>query len=79
MRVAALAGQQTLNPVRCPVHQVIDEAELQRRMEACRRSGEQHFYIMELQPGYYIDARKRGNLARMLNSSCEPNCETQKW
>ncbi len=58
---------------------VIDEAELQRRMDACGASGEQHFYIMELQSGLFIDARKRGNLARLLNSSCDPNCETQKW
>lgn len=29
--------------------------------------------------GLFIDARKRGNASRMLNSSCDPNCETQKW
>ena len=27
----------------------------------------------------FIDARHKGNLARLLNSSCDPNCETQKW
>lgn len=26
-----------------------------------------------------IDARVKGNVARLLNSSCDPNCETQKW
>ena len=29
--------------------------------------------------GLYIDARRKGNTARLINSSCEPNCETQKW
>lgn len=29
--------------------------------------------------GLIIDARVKGNLARLLNSSCDPNCETQKW
>lgn len=29
--------------------------------------------------GLYIDARRKGNWARLLNSSCDPNCETQKW
>jgi hypothetical protein len=59
--------------------QVIDQAELSRRMDAARDSGEQHFYIMEMGPGLFIDARKKGNHARLLNSCCDPNCETQKW
>lgn len=32
-----------------------------------------------LPAGLIIDARSKGNLARLLNSSCDPNCETQKW
>ncbi|KAF6258157.1 hypothetical protein COO60DRAFT_1152954 [Scenedesmus sp. NREL 46B-D3] len=59
--------------------EVIDTTELQRRMDASRESGEQHFYIMEMGPGLFIDARRKGNHARLLNSCCEPNCETQKW
>jgi hypothetical protein len=59
--------------------EVIDQAELSARMDAARDSGEQHFYIMELAPGLFIDARRKGNHARLLNSCCEPNCETQKW
>lgn len=29
--------------------------------------------------GLIIDARAKGNIARLLNSSCDPNCEAQKW
>jgi len=35
--------------------------------------------MMEMAPGLIIDARPKGNIARLLNSSCDPNCETQKW
>jgi hypothetical protein len=66
-------------PPHTPLCQVIDAAELTRRMVAATAAGDHHFYIMELAPGLYIDARWKGNLARLLNSSCQPNCETQKW
>jgi hypothetical protein len=59
--------------------EVIDAPEMRRRMDAQRRLGQHHFYIMELGPGLFIDALRKGNHARLLNSSCEPNCETQKW
>ena len=29
--------------------------------------------------GTLANARRKGTLARLLNSSCAPNCETQKW
>jgi hypothetical protein len=59
--------------------EVIDEEEMRARMEEARRLREPHFYMMEAEPGVVIDARRRGNLARLLNSSCDPNCVTHKW
>ncbi|GBF90197.1 histone H3 Lys 36 methyltransferase [Raphidocelis subcapitata] len=59
--------------------EVIDSDEMEARMDAQRLAGQHHFYIMGLGPGLFIDALRRGNYARLLNSSCEPNCETQKW
>lgn len=59
--------------------EVVNETERLARMVKARNSGELHFYIMELSPGLYIDAAHVGSNARFMNSSCDPNCETQKW
>lgn len=59
--------------------EVVDENEMRARMEAAKQRQEPHFYMMEMAPGLIIDARPKGNIARLLNSSCDPNCETQKW
>lgn len=48
-------------------------------MVAAKQAGEPHFYLMELQPGRTIDGRHRSNIARLINTSCAPNCRTQKW
>lgn len=48
-------------------------------MQIAKQTGEPHFYMMELAPGLIIDARTKGNVARLINSSCAPNCESQKW
>lgn len=59
--------------------EVIDEAEMSRRMAESRAQGHHHFYMMDMGGGLVIDAMYKGNVARLLNSSCAPNCETQKW
>ena len=38
-----------------------------------------HFYVMELGPDLLIDASRKGNDSRLINHSCDPNLETQKW
>ena len=37
------------------------------------------FYIMELDQGFFVDGKRRGNDSRFINHSCEPNCELQRW
>jgi len=36
----------------------------------------QHTFIFELEDGNVIDAGRRGNAARWINHSCDPNCTT---
>jgi hypothetical protein len=36
-------------------------------------------YLMEISKKEVIDPTTKGNCARFINHSCEPNCETQKW
>lgn len=48
-----------------------------RRMKKYRK--ESKFYILNLDANECIDARHKGNWARFINHSCNPNCETQKW
>ncbi|MDB5188200.1 MAG: nuclear protein [Candidatus Kaiserbacteria bacterium] len=34
-------------------------------------------YLFEIDEKWTIDGSKRGNLARYINHSCDPNCETE--
>ena len=36
-------------------------------------------YLMKLSPKEVIDPTTKGNVARFINHSCNPNCVTQKW
>jgi len=40
---------------------------------------EKMLYIMALDNKVYIDARKKGGVARYINHSCEPNCAVHRW
>ena len=40
---------------------------------------EENYYFLTIDSGLMIDAGPKGNLARFMNHSCQPNCETQKW
>jgi hypothetical protein len=63
------------------VGEVIDNAEVHRRMEAQRRDTPQDkdFYIMELDNGVFVDGKVKGSTSRYINHSCDPNCELQRW
>lgn len=57
---------------------VITEKQLKKRNET-RYRNDIHHYSMSLGDGLVIDARDMGNLARLVNHSCQPNSEIQKW
>ncbi|KAH7649101.1 hypothetical protein FG379_003666 [Cryptosporidium bovis] len=40
---------------------------------------ERHWYCMEIGDDYIIDSTRMGNISRLINHSCEPNCVAQKW
>ena len=57
--------------------EIIDEATKEKRLEDWSKEhpNDPNFYIMELQTGWYIDARHEANLSRFINHSCDPNCK----
>lgn len=59
------------------VGDVVDRETLASRQEEYK--SQKHSYIMQLQSGWYIDATKKGNLARFINHSCKPNCRADPW
>ena len=59
-------------------HQIIDSAEMQRRLDEDYRI-DKHYYGLTVDSSTFIDASKKGNRSRFINHSCEPNCEVQKW
>ena len=57
--------------------EIIDEETKEERLKAWARDhpNDPNFYIMSLQPGWYVDAREVANMARFINHSCDPNCK----
>jgi len=57
--------------------EIIDDKEKEERLKAWSRDhpNDPNFYIMHLEPGWYIDAREVANMARFINHSCDPNCK----
>ncbi|CAF4911985.1 unnamed protein product [Pieris macdunnoughi] len=78
-------GLRTLEDIRAGqfvieyVGELIDEAEFQRRMKWMHQVRDENYYFLTLDKERMIDAGPKGNLARFMNHSCDPNCETQKW
>lgn len=58
------------------VGEIIDEKMKRERLDIWSKDhpNDPNFYIMFLEPGWYIDAREKGNLSRFINHSCDPNC-----
>ncbi len=61
------------------VGELIDDEECKRRIKWANDNDINDFYLMTIEKDRVIDAGPKGNLARFMNHSCEPNCETQRW
>ena len=59
--------------------EILNDVMCEQRLWADKARGETNFYMMEVARNQVIDARLKGNTARLINSSCRPNCETQRW
>ena len=59
--------------------EIIDESTKRDRLDEWARDhpNDPNFYIMQLETGWYIDARVKGNLSRFINHSCDPNCHLE--
>lgn len=61
------------------VGEMIDEEECRARIRHAQENDICNFYMLTLDKDRIIDAGPKGNEARFMNHSCQPNCETQKW
>ncbi|XP_051124458.1 histone-lysine N-methyltransferase ASHH2-like isoform X2 [Andrographis paniculata] len=61
------------------VGEVLDVHAYEARQREYALNGHRHFYFMTLNGSEVIDACAKGNLARFINHSCNPNCRTEKW
>ena len=61
------------------VGELITMAEYRTRMAADQAAGQENYYYLTIDSNRMIDAGPKGNLARFMNHSCDPNCITEKW
>jgi len=59
--------------------EVIDDTELHRRLEEYRKQSAVNYYMFRIGKNLVLDASVKGNNARFINHSCQPNCYSQKW
>ncbi|KAI5065088.1 hypothetical protein GOP47_0019783 [Adiantum capillus-veneris] len=61
------------------VGEVINEAMCEERLWTLKERGDHNFYMCEIGKDFIIDATYKGNAARFVNHSCDPNCNLEKW
>lgn len=61
------------------VGELINNAEMRRRIAAKEAAKDDVYYFLTLTKDLVIDAERKGNMARFMNHSCDPNCESEKW
>jgi len=59
--------------------EVITDKMAEERLNQQKLNGDRHVYMMQLAHDCVIDARNRGNISRLINHSCDPNCQLQRW
>ncbi|CBY22833.1 unnamed protein product [Oikopleura dioica] len=61
------------------IGEIISHDESRIRLEESAKIGVTNYYILELDNLRMIDAGPRGNIARFINHSCDPNCGIDPW
>ncbi|XP_044729740.1 histone-lysine N-methyltransferase NSD2-like [Chrysoperla carnea] len=69
------------------VGELINDYEYKRRIHEQQQKQKQNkfissndnYYFLIIDKDRILDAGPKGNVARFMNHSCDPNCETQKW
>ncbi|CAM6062548.1 unnamed protein product [Sphagnum tenellum] len=59
--------------------EVVSDKVAQSRVQVYEEVGLKEKYIISLHGSEFIDATRKGSLARYINHSCDPNCVTRKW
>nr|XP_017250911.1 PREDICTED: histone-lysine N-methyltransferase ASHR3-like [Daucus carota subsp. sativus] len=61
------------------VGEVISDDSCKQRMSDMTYMGGKNFYMCQVERNFTIDSTYKGNSARFLNHSCDPNCNLEKW
>lgn len=61
------------------VGEIINMDELNSRYKEMVKANSPAYYFIWISKTLVIDAARKGNDARFINHSCEPNCTPQKW
>ncbi|CAM9318137.1 unnamed protein product, partial [Ectocarpus sp. 12 AP-2014] len=59
------------------VGEIITRKELNKRMISS--AGTRKLYMMQLGDDTYLDAKRKGGIARFVNHSCDPTCRLEQW
>ncbi|CAM9759165.1 unnamed protein product, partial [Hapterophycus canaliculatus] len=59
------------------VGEIITRKELNKRMISS--AGTRKLYMMQLGDNTYLDAKRKGGIARFVNHSCNPTCRLEQW
>ncbi|MFH4974247.1 hypothetical protein AB6A40_000956 [Gnathostoma spinigerum] len=78
------AGVRTMDDIAkgkfvCEYRGEVVSAETFRHRRETRYRHRKNHYALGLCSGYLIDAYDKGNIARFINHSCDPNCQIQRW